>query len=168
MPESAASKKALAGRGAIVTGASTGLGYAIAEAFVTAGANVFLCARTAKDLNDACARLSAGAAPGQAVIAVQGDVSREDDVARVVAAATNAHNIDILVNNAGVLGPIGVFDENPWADWVRTIEVDLLGSVLMCRFIIPHMRRLGRGKIIQLSGGGAAVPDPRFSAYAAA
>ncbi len=159
----------LAGRGAIVTGASAGIGLAIAEAFITAGAHVVMCARHAGELIAARDKLAAKAAPGQVVTAEPADVSREADVARLVTATVAAvPRLDILVNNAGVLGPVGRFEEVDWTEWTRAIDVNLLGSVLMCRAVVPHFRRLGGGKIIQLSGGGAAVPDPRFSAYAAA
>ena len=71
------------------------------------------------------------------------------------------------MNNAGINGPIGSTDEVDWDEWERTIRVNLFGSVLCCRAILPHFRANGYGKIIQLSGGGATSPRPRLSAYAA-
>src|SRR5205823_3330425 len=72
-----------------------------------------------------------------------------------------------LVNNAGIYGPIGRLEEVDWTEWERAVRVNLLGSVLTARAIVPHMRANGYGKIIQLSGGGATAPLPRLSAYAA-
>jgi 3-oxoacyl-[acyl-carrier protein] reductase len=74
--------------------------------------------------------------------------------------------IDILVNNAGMLGPIGPLHENNIDEWIKTVHVNLIGTFLCCRAVLPVMIRQGRGKIINLSGGGAAYPKPNFSAYA--
>ena len=71
-----------------------------------------------------------------------------------------------MINNAGVVGPSGAIDAIDWEEWVRAIQVNLLGSVLMSRAVLPHFKTLGRGKIIQLSGGGATNPLPGLSAYA--
>jgi NAD(P)-dependent dehydrogenase (short-subunit alcohol dehydrogenase family) len=73
----------------------------------------------------------------------------------------------VLVNNAAVQGPIGPTDAVDWDAWEHTIRVNLLGTVLMTRAVLPGMRERGRGKIINLSGGGATGPRPNFSAYAA-
>src|SRR5262249_14864452 len=61
----------------------------------------------------------------------------------------------------------GKLAEVDWTEWVQTISINLLGTVLMCRLALPMLRRSRRGKIINLSGGGATAPLPRFSAYAA-
>jgi NAD(P)-dependent dehydrogenase (short-subunit alcohol dehydrogenase family) len=75
--------------------------------------------------------------------------------------------VDVLVNNAGVYGPKGQIDDVVWDEWEHAIRVNLLGSVLCCRAVLPHFRANGYGKIVQLSGGGATSPLPRLSAYAA-
>lgn len=158
----------LSGRAALVTGANQGLGLAIARAFVDAGASVFLCARDAALLEQAHVDLLSRAEAGQRVLARPADVSREDDVRAVAAAAIAAlPDLQVLVNNAGVYGPMGASDEVDWAEWVRAVEINLFGSVLMCRAVLPHFKQRRYGKIIQLSGGGATNPLPRLSAYAA-
>jgi NAD(P)-dependent dehydrogenase (short-subunit alcohol dehydrogenase family) len=150
----------LEGRNAIITGASQGLGLEIARAFVREGAKVAICARDGVALAAAASELN--------TFADVVDVSVEDDVRRFVARAIEQlGSIDILVNNAGVYGPMGTIDEIDWRQWAKAIEINLFGSVLMCRKVIPHMRARRRGKIIQLSGGGATNPLPRLSAYAA-
>lgn len=158
----------LAGRGAIVTGASEGLGREIARAFVLEGASVLMCARSAGRLAEAHAEIEALAQSSQAVVAMPADVSDPSHVDRVVARAIQAlSSVQVLVNNAGVYGPIGPLETVDWAEWVRAIEINLHGSVLMARALIPHFKRQRYGKIIQLSGGGATNPLPRISAYAA-
>jgi len=160
--------RSLAGRAALITGASQGLGLAIARTFVRAGADVFLCARDAEKLEEARAALVADAGAGRRILAAQADVSVEADVARVVRCALEAFpDLGVLVNNAGIYGPMGPIEDVDWAAWVKGIEVNLLGSVLMCRSVVPHFKRQGYGKIIQISGGGATNPLPNISAYAA-
>ena len=74
---------------------------------------------------------------------------------------------DVLVNCAGIYGPHGRCEDNSVTDWVRTIEVNLIGSFLLTRSVMPHMLRQRGGKIIHLSGGGAASGRAFYSAYSA-
>jgi NAD(P)-dependent dehydrogenase (short-subunit alcohol dehydrogenase family) len=159
----------LAGRGAIITGGSQGLGRAIAARFLEQGASVVVVARTEQDLRRTREELAALAGQrGQVVHAVPGDVSRPESCEAIVTAARAVlPEITILVNNAGVYGPIGPIEEVDWSRWVQAVEINLFGTVLMCRAVIPLMRERGYGKIVNISGGGAAAPLPRFSAYAA-
>ena len=158
----------LRGRGAIITGSNQGLGRAIAEEYVRQGASVALCARDAKLLAETAAALAPLAGPGQKIVARPCDVSRKTDVESLMAwAIAEIPDLDILVNSAGIYGPKGLLEDNGWDEWVRTIEINLLGAVLLFRGIIPHLKKRGGGKIIQLSGGGATAPLPRISAYAA-
>lgn len=158
----------LKGRAALITGANQGFGLAVARAYVKAGASVMLCARDAEKLETARREVSALAGPGQKVRACPADVSKPADadaiVARSVAEFSRLH---ILVNNAGVYGPKGLIEEIDWAEWAKAIEINLLGSVLMARAVMPHFKKHSYGKIVQLSGGGATNPLPRISAYAA-
>jgi NAD(P)-dependent dehydrogenase (short-subunit alcohol dehydrogenase family) len=145
----------LEGRNALITGASQGLGLAIARAYVAAGANVMICARDVSTAPDS-------------VIAHAADVSKPADVERLVEKTLKAFpRLHILVNNAGIYGPKGAIEDVSWDEWTRAIEINLLGSVLMCRAVLPHFKGHGYGKIIQLSGGGATAPLPHISAYAA-
>jgi NAD(P)-dependent dehydrogenase (short-subunit alcohol dehydrogenase family) len=155
-------------RAALVTGGSHGLGLAIAEALVAAGASVVISGRSKSALGDAQAHLAERAGAGQRVLSHAGDVSRAGDVDELVAVGVEAFaHLDIVVNNAGVYGPKGPIDEIDWLEWVRAIEINLLGSVLVARAVLPHLKRRGYGKLIQLSGGGATAPLPNLSAYAA-
>ena len=158
----------LEGRNAIITGANQGLGLAIARAYVQAGASVLLCARDEKMLEQAREQVAALAAPNQKVIAQVADVSKQTDVEELVATALRVfHRLHILVNNAGVYGPKGLIEDVDWGEWIKAIEINLYGSVLMCRAVLPHLKVHQYGKIVQLSGGGATNPLPRLSAYAA-
>jgi len=160
--------KPLANKHAIVTGASRGLGREIAKHYVAAGANVFICARNAAALDESLRDLQEHAAAGQVVAAQVADVSNEDDARAVVdAALRHFKRIDILVSNAGVAGPAGAIESVDWQDWVRALEINLLGSVLLCRAVVPLFKEQRSGKIIQISGGGATSPLPMLSAYAA-
>jgi 3-oxoacyl-[acyl-carrier protein] reductase len=159
---------ALRGRSAIITGANQGLGQAIAGRFVESGASVLLVARTADRLRQVEDELARHARPGQVVISHVGDVSRPEDCQVIVSKALEAlPGLMVLVNNAGIYGPIGRIEDNDWEQWVQAVQINLFGTVLMCRAVLPHLRAQSYGKIINLSGGGATAPLPRFSAYAA-
>jgi len=160
--------KPLEGRTALITGGSQGLGLAIARAFVEAGAGVMICARDGELLEKARAELAALASSDQTVVARAADVSQPEEVDELVLAALEAFpQLHILVNNAGVYGPMGLVEDVDWMAWVRAIEINVFGSILMCRAVLPHFKAHRYGKIIQLSGGGATNPLPRLSAYAA-
>jgi NAD(P)-dependent dehydrogenase (short-subunit alcohol dehydrogenase family) len=160
--------KVLENRCAIISGASQGLGFEIAKKYLEAGASLMICARNREALDQSALELRKLAGPGQSVVAQRADVSKPMDVARLVDDAFREFGrLDILVNNAGVAGPVGALESVDWQDWIRTIEINLLGSVLLSRAVVPHFKRAKRGKIIQLSGGGATAPLPNLSAYAA-
>ena len=163
-----AAQLALAGRAAVITGASQGLGLTIAEAFLREGASVMICARDAARLDDARTQLAVHAGAGQRIETLAADVSKRDDVARLAAAALAAFpQVHVLVCNAGVYGPMGAIEDVDWDEWTRAMQINIDGSVLPCRAFVPHFKARGYGKIIQLSGGGATTPLPRITAYAA-
>jgi NAD(P)-dependent dehydrogenase (short-subunit alcohol dehydrogenase family) len=154
----------LDGRAALITGASQGLGKEIAATYLREGASVVICARDGAMLEDVRKELS----PLGKVIARPCDVSNVDQVDALIDEATAAFpHLDILVNSAGVYGPKGLIEDVNWEDWVTSLEINLFGTVLLARSIIPHMKKRGYGKFVQLSGGGATSPMPRLSAYAA-
>ena len=159
----------LAGRHAIITGASQGLGAVIAECFLAEGASVFLCARNLDMLEAQRTRLQSGCHPEQRVLACATDVADAAQVDAMVATALAGFpKIDILVNNAGVYGPMGNFEDIDWPEWTRAIEINLYGTAYPTRALLPHFKQRRYGKVVCLSGGGATNPMPRISAYAAA
>lgn len=158
----------LAGRAALITGASQGLGKDIAAAYLREGASVVICARDAALLEKVRAELAPLATlANQHITALPADISKPEQVTKLVdESIARFPHLDILVNSAGVYGPKGAVQDNDWYAWVQAIEINLFGTVLLCRAIVPQLQRLGHGKIIQLSGGGATTPMPRLSAYA--
>lgn len=158
----------LNGKVAIITGANQGLGLVISHKYVNAGASLVMCARNGDLLTRAQKELTSGLASGQIIEVIPADVSDMQSVEQVVKATLQRFGqIDILVNNAGIYGPMGPIEETDWVQWIKAIEINLFGSILMCRAVLPVMKKQHKGKIIQLSGGGATSPMPNFSAYAA-
>lgn len=163
----------LRGRVALVTGGSRGLGLEIARQYLAAGASVALCARTF-DTTDSSSTASATAdllrselAESQEIIGITADVAQQEDVARLHAEVLRRFGrIDVLVNNAAVQGPMGPIESIDWQEWIHAIEINLMGSVLMTRAVLPAMKKQGWGRIVQLSGGGANNPMPGISSYA--
>jgi NAD(P)-dependent dehydrogenase (short-subunit alcohol dehydrogenase family) len=157
----------LTGLAALITGASQGLGLAIARAYVEQGADIFICARDQAALDEAQKEVASISSTTR-VIARVADVRDPDAVNSLVDAAVSAFpNLSVLVNNAGIYGPKGPVEENDWDEWRRAIEINLFGSVLTARAVIPQLRAVGGGKIIQISGGGATSPMAGLSSYAA-
>jgi NAD(P)-dependent dehydrogenase (short-subunit alcohol dehydrogenase family) len=161
----------LQGKKILVTGASQGLGLAVAERCLAEGADVAVCARTPETIERVGAALRAQAGKSgrpQRVVAACADVSNVAEVEALVARVERElGDLDGLVNNAGIYGPKGLSEEVDWAEWAKAVEINLFGTVLPCRAVLPGFRQRGTGKIVNLSGGGATAPLPRFSAYAA-
>ncbi|HWE96050.1 MAG TPA: SDR family oxidoreductase [Tepidisphaeraceae bacterium] len=153
---------------ALVTGASRGLGAAIALRLAHDGASLALVARDAAALESFLPRLrDARVAQTQQFRFFPADLSQESQSHSVAEAVTNRMGgVDILVNNAAIQGPIGALDAVDWNDWRAVFDVNLFAPALLSQLLIPVMRSRG-GKIINVSGGGATGPRPDFSAYAA-
>jgi NAD(P)-dependent dehydrogenase (short-subunit alcohol dehydrogenase family) len=155
---------ALDGRTALITGASQGLGLEIARAYLSAGARIVICGRSHATLDAALAELS----PLGEVTARAADIADPHAAEALVAFAVETlGGLDVLINNAGIYGPKGDIQDVDWAEWVAAIQINLMGSVLPSRFAVPHLKASARGKVVQLSGGGATSPLPALSAYAA-
>jgi NAD(P)-dependent dehydrogenase (short-subunit alcohol dehydrogenase family) len=158
----------LAHRRALITGASQGFGLAVARAFIDEGAAVMLCARGASRLHAAQEELSHRAGGKGRVLAMTADVSKPTDVQRLVEMTLEAFGgLEILVCNAGVYGPKGPLQDISWPEWSDAIAINLMGTVLPCKALLPHFTDRKYGKIVLLSGGGATRPLPYLSAYAA-
>ena len=160
-------EKTLSGRIAIITGANQGLGREISKSYVTAGANVMLCARNYDLLEKVELELKPLLGENQKIFIKKCDVTNVNEVnALVDDTFDKLGGCQILVNNAGIYGPKGAIEDQVWDEWKKTIEINVYGSVLMCSALIPHLKKQNYGKIIQLSGGGATKPLPNFSVYA--
>ena len=153
----------LDGRVAVITGAGRGIGQAIALAYAREGARLALAARSESELEQAVVAVSE---LGAEAIAVPTDVTSQADTERLSQATVERFGrIDVLVNNAGISGPIGPMQDNDIAEWVDTINVNLTGTFLVCRAVIPFMLEQGGGRIINLSGAGVANAWSNMSAY---
>ncbi|MBM4440544.1 MAG: SDR family oxidoreductase [Candidatus Rokubacteria bacterium] len=139
----------LDGRVAVITGASKGIGRALAVRFGKEGARVICTARSADLVKQTVALVQK--AGGQAIDVV-GDLAKEADVQRMVAAGVQAFGkIDTLVNNAGDGGPTKKVEEYTMEDWRYTIDSCLTSSYLCIRFVVPEMRKAGNGAIVNIS-----------------
>jgi 3-oxoacyl-[acyl-carrier protein] reductase len=155
---------------ALITGASRGLGQAIALHFAREGASLALLARGAAGLECLLPKLRAAKIrDDQKFRPIPVDLADADDVERAVRVCMREFDgVDILVNNAAVQGPIGPFEQTDWREWRSTLDVNLFAPARLCQLLIPAMRRRRGGKIVNIAGGGATTPRPDFSAYAAA
>jgi 3-oxoacyl-[acyl-carrier protein] reductase len=157
----------LAGKTAVVTGSSKGIGYSIAEALARADANVVVNARNGSELQRAAERLDA-LGSGH-VAAVPGDMRSYDDVRRMMEAARDLGGLDVLINNAGV-GGFAPIDQISLEQWDNIIGTNLTGVFYACREAVPRMRERGGGWIINIGSlagknpfaGGAAYNASKF------
>lgn len=152
----------LTGRNALITGASLGLGRAMAEAFAKAGAGVAIAARRQDVLDEARAAIEAAArAAGQAAPKVRGYACDVRDAARVArlyeSASADLGKVDILVNNAGT-SRTGKFEEISDAMWQEDFELKLFAAIRLARLALPGMKARRWGRIINVLNIGAKAP----------
>lgn len=149
----------LDGRSAIVTGASKGLGFAMARAFAEAGADVALIARRPDALEEARRAIADGVK--SRVIAIPCDVAQAGDIAAAHAAAMREFGkVDILVNNAGK-SATGAFESLTDADWQADLDLKLFAAIRFCRLVLPQMNERRWGRIINVLNIGAKAPRAR-------
>ncbi|MDX1129257.1 D-threitol dehydrogenase [Sinorhizobium medicae] len=149
-----------AGKTVVITGAATGIGRAVAEAFAAKNARVALLDRDA-------AVSGVAASLGSGHIAHVVDVTDERGVGQVVEAVTQAFGrIDILINNAGI-GPLAPAESYATADWDRTLTVNLKGAFLMARAVAPGMLERRSGRIVNMASQAAIIGIEGHVAYCA-
>jgi NAD(P)-dependent dehydrogenase (short-subunit alcohol dehydrogenase family) len=150
---------------AVITGGGRGIGQAIAFAFAREGATIIVVSRTLSELKETVSIIKK---TGIEAIALKADISRIEEVDKLIKIVIQRYSrVDILVNCAGIFGPIGPLVTNDTSKWIEAINTNLLGTVLCCKAVLPYMIEQRYGRIINLSGGGAASPHPCFSAYSA-
>jgi 3-oxoacyl-[acyl-carrier protein] reductase len=155
---------ALAGRRAIVTGGSRGIGRAIAAELLAEGAAVVICSRHQDELEAAAVELAKQMPDGSAgpVRAMPCDVTVPEQVAEFIEAAA-VGGLDILVNNAGAARP-GQFATLTDDDWHTDIDTKLLSQIRCTRAALPHLRRSAAPRIININAVYGRYPDPAFLA----
>ena len=154
----------LAGRRAIVTGGSKGLGLAIAAELLGEGAAVAICSRKAAELDDAAAALAKQAGDSAQIVALACDVTDPEQVTAFVdGAAAALGGVDILVNNAGGARP-GRFAALTDDDWQADTEVKLFSQIRCIRAALPHLRESAAPRVININAIYARYPDPAFLA----
>jgi NAD(P)-dependent dehydrogenase (short-subunit alcohol dehydrogenase family) len=154
----------LANKNCLIVGASGAIGNAIAERFYREGARLALTFRSEGS------RVSPEGRPFKdpRIARYALDVRDWKEVHAVVAKVNKRFgSINVLVNCSGVLGPIGPTHDVPVEEWVETIEANLIGCFYLVRAVVPSMLAAGGGKVIHLSGGGAAYARPFLTAYSA-
>lgn len=135
----------LANKTALITGAGTGIGRAIALAYLREGARVALVGRRKEPL-EAIAREA-----GDAVLVLTGDVSKQADIDHLLAeTAARFGGVHVLVNNAGVLH-IGTAEQITEAEWDETFAINVRGLWLLSRAVLPYMRKVGGGSIVNVA-----------------
>jgi NAD(P)-dependent dehydrogenase (short-subunit alcohol dehydrogenase family) len=145
----------------LVTGASQGLGRALALAFAREGARVAINSRSEESIRPVAEEAEG---MGAEVLALAADVSRSADAERLVGAAVERFGrIDVLVNNAGVLGPRVAIEEYPEDEWRRVIDANLTGPFLVTRAAIPHMPE--RASIVNVVSGVSVEGRAEWGAY---
>ena len=154
----------LTGKVAVVTGASRGIGAAVARRYVKEGAKVVLASRSPEALRKVAQMIKK---EGGEVLAVVTDVSIEQDVVQLMDAARTAFKtIDILVTSAGILTPRSPLSEVTEEDWERTMAVNLKGSFFCARETLKVMEKKKSGSIIFISSGAGKRSAPYWGPYA--
>jgi NAD(P)-dependent dehydrogenase (short-subunit alcohol dehydrogenase family) len=156
----------LKGKVALVTGAGSGIGKALATRLAQDGASVVIA--DLRDFDVAAAAIAR--ATGAATLGLEADVANEEAVERMAAETVKAFGrLDILVNNAAIFSTLELrpFEQIPPQEWRRVMEVNTLGVFLCCRACVPHMRRGGYGRIINLASGAPLKGVPLFLHYIA-
>jgi NAD(P)-dependent dehydrogenase (short-subunit alcohol dehydrogenase family) len=155
----------LSGKTAIITGGGYGIGKQIAIAYAKVGASVMLAARSVDKMKETAAEVEK---LGARVKWVACDVSKEADCAKMADETVKAFGrIDILVNNAGISGPTKRITEMSLAEWQETIDIDLTGTWLATRAVLPTMDKQRGGNILNISSGAGRRGYPLRSPYAA-
>jgi NAD(P)-dependent dehydrogenase (short-subunit alcohol dehydrogenase family) len=152
------------GLNVVITGAGRGIGKRLAIGFAARGARIGLVARTSAELDITDLEIKHAGGISHKLAA---DVRDFERLSGVLDLMRHRHgSIQVLICAAAIQGPIGPFQKNSMKAWSDTIETNLMGVVNSCRAVVPKMIENRRGKIVILSGGGAATPRPNFTAYA--
>ena len=156
----------LEGKAFLVTGGGTGIGAACASALAADGAAVTICGRRSEVLDAAAEKISAAAGCGGSVQTAVADVTQEDSVAEVVGRALEpTGNLDGCVANAGGGGGMGPYHMLDTDEFLRVLQLNVLGTMLCVKHTVPHMVASGGGSFVGMSSIAGHVTHPYFGAY---
>ena len=159
-------KLGLQGKVVLVTGASKGIGKAIAAAFAAEGSRVVLNARNQQEVEQAVQEIRQS---GGDALALAADVTSASEVQRLAQqAAERLGTVDVLVNNAGGVGGIAQFEDLSDEDWITILNLNLLSTVRVTRALVPYMQQQKWGRIVNIASESGIQPDPFMPHYNAA
>lgn len=145
----------------VVTGASSGIGKGVAKQLASEGANVVLAARRTTEIEKLAEEC------GPHATAVTADITKEEDIARLLETAVSAHGkVDVWINNAGT-GTYGPFTDTPLKDLNRTVEVNFLGTLYGCHYALNQFKKQRHGTLINVASFASKVPLAFGAAYTA-
>lgn len=156
----------LEGKVVLVSGASRGIGRAIAQAFAAERCRLVLCARGREALDAVASSLAQG---GTEVLAVPADLTKAAEAERVAQAALERFGtVHVLVNNVGGVGRFAAFHEISDEQWLEILHLNLMSAVRMTRLVLPAMQRQHYGRIVNIASESGIQPDPFMPHYNAA
>ena len=154
------------GKVAIVTGTSRGIGQELVRQFARSGAQVVFCARRPEPLRSLEAELER---EGRSVKGIATDVTRPEEVASLVGKTLDRYGrIDVLVNNVGIAGPTKAIEDTELAEWNDTLAGNLTSTFLCLRAVVPVMKKIGGGSVVNIGSATGKRPLAFRIGYAAA
>jgi NAD(P)-dependent dehydrogenase (short-subunit alcohol dehydrogenase family) len=152
----------LEGKTAIITGAGAGIGEATAMRFAEEGANLVLADLNLAGVEGVAERI---VKQGGAAVGIAADISKEEDAKRISDTAIERFGaIDIVVNNAADFTTFSVEDATP-QNWQRVLGVNVIGTAMVSKFAIPHIKARGRGSIVNIASMSGIIAQPNFATY---
>lgn len=154
------------GRTAVITGGDSGIGFATAKFLANEGVNIVLSDKSGDDLKNAVEQVREQVKGDNSVIMQAADVTKYDEMEKLASVAIEKFgSIDILVHCAGIRGAAGDFLKLSDDDWMKSIDVDLMGAVRACRAVLPQMMEQKWGRIVLIASENALQPYEEESPY---
>ena len=154
------------GKVAVITGGDSGIGFATAKILAGEGVNIILNDKTTSELEKAAEEIGTHLKENARIISLSADLTKAEEVKKLAKRTDEEFGgADILVNCAGIRGAAGDFLTLSDEDWYKTIDIDLMGAVRVCRAFIPQMQKKGWGRIVLIASENATQPYEEESPY---